>query len=220
MQSKEEVIARLKQSIEEHRPRVESRQQPTAVWAQWDLAAGEWARFDALDWRPGIRWLLSLLFALNFAIGPLITFFVLGIDVLGLVIVIGVIALITPLAYWGSSLFGDGRRRHQTRKKPDEPRRVTLSGQGVWVAGVFFTFDNGLRTVKLTARPPMLILRSYVVLHNPDNNMTYRGPSVIRLLAPRGHEDEAARLAQRYQTEVINARKEARRQFYNPPEPR
>jgi hypothetical protein len=71
-----------------------------------------------------------------------------------------------------------------------------------------------------TDRPAtLLILRSHVILRNPKNNMAYEGPSVIRLLVPRGCEDAAARLAQRYQTGVIDARKEARRQLYNPPEP-
>ncbi len=199
---------------------MESRQRLNEAWAQWGYSPEEWARFDAIDWRPRLRWLFSLLFGLIFAVGPVVSLVVTGINVLALVIVVGIVALVAPLAYWVSSLFGDSRRRHQIRKKPDQPRRVTLSGKGVWVAGVFFTFDNGLKKVKLTARPPVLSLRSLVVLRNPDNNMAYEGPSLIRLLVPRGHEDEAASLMQRYQTEVIDARKQERRRLYNPPEPR
>ena len=69
-QNKEEVIAWLRQSIEEQRARVESQQRLDDAWAQWSYSLEEWALFDAIDYRPRLRLLWPLLgLMLGLAIG-------------------------------------------------------------------------------------------------------------------------------------------------------
>lgn len=205
-QSREEAAASLRQTLEDHR-------RDNEAWAHWDYSPEEWARFDAIDWKPRLRAALCLLIGLFFGLGLGGAFLFLGAYVLGLLLIGGITALVTPFAFWLSSMMGEDKRRHQARKKPDQPRRVTFAKQGMWVAGVFFTFDNGLKKVRMAARPPVLHFRSFVLLGG------YEGPSSVRVLAPRGHEDEAARLAQRYQA-LLAAEKQRLERFKNPPEPR
>jgi hypothetical protein len=65
----------------------------------------------------------------------------------------------------------------------------------------------------MTAHPPTLHFLSVIMVEK------YSGPSRVRVLVPLGHEDEAARLVERYQTEVIDARKRSLESLWNPPEP-
>ncbi len=82
----------------------------------------------------------------------------------------------------------------------------------MWIAGAHFSFTS-LARVRLTAHLPVLRFHYRVQIEEVSSwNM--------RVLVPRAHEAEAERLAQRIQTEVIDAMKQQIERWNNPPEPR
>jgi hypothetical protein len=212
-QNREEAIDYLRQSVEDY-------YRDQAAWLHWEYSPEEWLRFDALDWRPRRRVLAGLLFGLVIALPTTITAFLVGYAVLGLLGAVGILAVVTAVNFWLSELVGWDKRRHQARKAPQAPHRVTFGKQGLWVAGIFCTFDHGLKQVRMTARPPALYFRAFITTTNPQHTSTTTGMDRMRILVPRGCEEEAARLVERYQSEVIDAERRSLEAFRNPPEPR
>jgi hypothetical protein len=112
---------------------------------------------------------------------------------------------------------GDYRARHRARRKRDQPQRVTLSRDGVWLAGTHFPLGR-VEEVTMTSEPPVLHFhRLFDVGGGSGTNWETRP---LPLLVPRGHEEEAARLMQRYHRDVIEPRKQLLERINAPPEPR
>ncbi len=187
--------------------------QHSDVWLRWEYSPEEWALYDRVDYRPRRRVLLSLLCGLlaglPFSI-PL-AFSVNGWEFAGLPFV-GIGSLIA-LLIWGISRIGPGRRR-KARQQPGQPHRVTFAAQAIWIAGTHVSL-LGLAKVKLTGQPPVL---SFSIQEtDTDGSVSFSG---LRVLVPRGHEAEAERLRQLYQTEAIDGARQAQERLYHPPEPR
>ena len=190
-------------------------QQDSQAWVKWEYSPEEWARFDQIDWRPGRRacfWLLMGLLPVGLG---LLLFAVSGSAVAG-VVAFASLALPMLFLFWLSH-GTEATRRHKARQKSAQPHRVTIARQGMWEAGAYFPLDN-LARVKMTSGPPVLHFHSFTVYTDTataDTATSYRR----RVLVPRGHEEEAERLVQRFCTEVIEAREHAWQRWMNPPEP-
>jgi hypothetical protein len=182
------------------------------AWAHWEYSPNEWAHFDRVDWVPvrnrswltltliavlwiGIVAVLWTRFALS-APGPLLF-------VNGLLLSLSLGPII--VAFTSTR---EAKKRHQARRQPGQPRRVTFSREGIWESGTYLTFWRLLK-VKMTANPPVL----HFTLAKP-NGRSY-DTQKIHVLVPRNYEAEAQRLLQRFDDEVINARNKA----LNRPEP-
>jgi hypothetical protein len=191
----------------------EARPVPDA-WVHWDYSPKEWARFDRMDWRMGWRIAKWLLIALPWCVFESFAGFFWG----GPLVIALVFALTLLFAFGLFSLTyffaGEDRARHLARCKRDQPRRVTLSRDGIWLAGVHFPLGR-LENVTMTDSPPVLHFRRSL------SGGTGGERRALPLLVPHGHEEEAARLMQRYHREVIEPRKQAlERLNAPPPEPR
>ncbi len=186
------------------------------AWIHWEYTPEEWALFDRVDWRSAqLRyWLpnvivpvaLFLLSALLFQVG------VLQVGVLGavsfmLIVVMGVLFMVRVYDY------GEARKRHMARLQQTQ-RRVTLARKGIWEAGTFFELSD-LQTARLTSQPTVLCFRCRHKTYDRTNNTTYKY-STVNVPVPRGRENEAAQLVERFH-EVIRERKQEK--GYNPPEP-
>ncbi len=191
----------------------EARPVPGA-WVHWDYSPKEWARFDRMDWRMGWRVAKWLLIALPWCLfEAFVGFFWGGPLVIALVFAA---SLLFTFGFFLLSYFTDGdvRARHQARRRRDQPHRVTLSRDGVWVAGTHFPLGR-LENVTMTDSPPVLHFRRSL----PSGTGRERRP--LSLLVPRGHEEEAARLMQRYHRDVIEPTKQLLERINAPPpEPR
>jgi hypothetical protein len=139
-----------------------------------------------------------------------------------------------------SSDYRQAKLRHQARQAPDHPHRVTLAKQGLWGFGPYFPFEGTgveekeisvqLEKVWLTTQPTMLHFRvEHLKLKAAPSGGAVNVekipvPETIHLLVPPGQESEAEQVAQRFRTEVIEARDLALKRFRdertNPPEPR
>jgi hypothetical protein len=194
------------------------------AWVHWEYSPEEWALFDYIDWRPIRRacfWIsISLLFL------PVLGFFFYALG--GLVAALIAVVIVTfglLFCFWRIILLGEARKRHLGRQKSAQPHRITISRQGVWVAGTYFPLidgdrDSDLEEVKMTPKPQVLHFR----LTKSSNEYTSDGTWTswterLRVLVPHRHEKEAVRLMQRFRTEVINPRKQAQEPVMNPPEP-
>jgi hypothetical protein len=115
----------------------------------------------------------------------------------------------------------DARKRHKARQQ--EPRTVTISKEGVWEAGTFFPLnkflDANLKKVTLTLDPPVLHFR-LTRFHLGKNWRASPTSATLHVPVPRGQEEEAGFLQERFQTEVIQARAQLEKRLNNPPEPR
>ena len=193
----------------------EKAQQAHQAWVHWEYSPEEWALFDRIDWRPRLRacfWILLGLFPFGFGLG---LFAISGTFIAG--VLACVFLVIGILICFLTSLATEAAQRHKARQKPEQPHRVTISKQGMWEAGTYFPLDH-LASVKMTSRPPVLHFHSFSVYTDTataDAASSYRR----RVLVPRGHEEEAERLVQRFRTEVIEAEEEALKLWRNPPEP-
>lgn len=211
---------------------LEARAQPaqsnkSQAWVHWEYSPEEWTLFDAIDWRPVRLVFFGLLIGLPYALlfGG-VAGLVNGSFVVALFPFVGV-ELLLLLLTWRVIFFSETRRRHKARQ--NQSHRVTFSKTGMWEAGIYFPLDEPndnviLKKIKMTFQPSIIHFH-WTAVPKPE----YRGGRVpsyqprkpIRVLVPRGHEEEAARLVERYQTEVIEARKQADQQRRNPyyPEP-
>lgn len=199
------------------------------AWMHWEYSPEDWTLFDKVDWRP-VRltvWLLAAAFAVSiiFMILPWV------ISPPGADTSLLLVKMYIPALLAGSILFVvltlslfsyfDARKRHKARQQ--EPRTVTFSREGVWEAGTFFPLNKlltaDLKNVKLTFDPPVLHFR-LLRWHIGKNWRSSPTTSILRVPIPRGHEEEAGFLLERFQTEVIQARTQFEKQVNNPPEPR
>lgn len=184
------------------------------AWAHWDYTPEEWARFDAIDWKPRRRACFCVLMGLISISGGLILYASAGF-VAGLLTFV-ILALTMFFFFWISRYTG-AALRHKARQQAAQPYTVTIANQGIWEAGTYFSLEN-LAKVTLTTQPPVLHFRSNMIYTETDASDTpasYR----IAILVPHGHEEEAAQLLQRFQTEVIEAQEQAWKRWRNPPEP-
>ena len=210
------------------------------AWAHWEYAPDEWSLLDQLDWQSVVqRYVLSLLGGtLGFSL-------LLALWLWSLTVVANITSFLIPVMFVlfilflyivvPGTAFHKARKRHQARKNPSQPQKVTLSGKGIWEAGTFFPLSGfgvealewnvKLREVRLTAQPTTLHFRVEYLIRNNANtlNRTEINRETIHLLVPRTHESEAEYVAQRFRTEVIQARELAEKRLHdsivNPPEP-
>src|SRR5690242_15658646 len=106
--------------------------------------------------------------------------------------------------------FREARQRHLARQRG--PHRVTIGSphlfdQDMWVAGEHLPLQElfiELLKVKISSRPP-LVLSLHRRLKIKSGSGTWR--DVIYLPVPRGHEDEARQLVERFRIETIGASK-------------
>ena len=217
--------------------------QEQQAWVHWEYTPDEWARLDQMDLGP-IRQRYWLTLALGMVIPVLLLvlapFFWGGESLFWVAPLVLVLVLVLFFVVLPSNDYRQAMKRHQARQDPVHPHRVTLSSQGIWGLGPFFPFTGTgvqeheisvqLNKVWLTAQPTTL---HFQVEHlklkaNPSggavNVEKIPVPETIHLLVPAGHDSEAEQVAQRFRTEVIEARdlalKRFRDQQVNPPEPR
>jgi hypothetical protein len=217
-----------------------SKNQGKQGWAHWEYAPEEWALLDRIDWGRVVQryWLTSVLGILGFllAVALLIWFAVIAPNIgsFGVIMIVPLIILLLYAVVPGTA-YRKAKKRHQARQNPSQPQKVTLSGQGIWEAGTHFPFAGSgvearelnvkLREVRLTSEPTTLHFRIEYLIRNNANtlNKTEINRETIHLLVPRGHESEAEHVAQRFRTEVIEARELAAKRIHdsivNPPEP-
>jgi hypothetical protein len=176
-------------------------------------------QFDTVDWNlrrhVGI-WLLS---GLPICLGFGAIFYVsLGLVVAALVALL--VALIIIWAYWRVHFVGEPRDRYLARHQPDQPPRVTFSGKGLWEAGMYFPLHESgkaeLEQVTMTSRPPTLHFRRALFASKYAPNPARITYATLHVLVPRGHEEEAVRLMQRYHREVIEPEKQWRERWKAP----
>ncbi len=175
------------------------------AWAHWEYSPEEWALFDRVDWQAvWLRYWLPILL-------PPVLLFLLGVVVFHLfvpaMVMIMIAFVLPPLAaifvLRGYS-YGEAKNRHKARKNSAQPQRVTFSQEGVWEAGAYFPLTDvflSLQSVSMTSQPTVLHFRRKRLIRN-----NYRRDT-LRVLVPHGHEEEAARLMQRFQAKIIAAQK-------------
>jgi len=192
------------------------------AWVHWEYSPGDWALFEKIDWKPARHtfWLLVVLciffpvdliviilgsMSLSFVSSPVF-------PLLPVLLLPCIIPLIALMMY--SDNYNQAKKRHKVRQL-DRFHRVTIAEQGVWEAGTYFPFA-GLKEVKMTFEPCAVQFCRERRLRRREN--TLRGDT-LHVPVPPGHEEEAIHLVQRFQVEVIEERKQARRRLMNPPEP-
>lgn len=224
--------------------------QQEQAWARWEYTPDEWMQLDRLDWGRTVQryWLtvgpgmLGLLASIALFLWARMASDV--ITVVALIAMASFLLLLIILLVVGNGSVSRPKKRHQARKNASQPHTVTLSGKGMWQAGVFFPLERlwgdihewrvMLHEVYLSTQPTMLHFRvehdvtSYKVGsdgHNYKSN--YSVLETIPLLVPHAHESEAEQLVHRFRTEVIevrereNERKRAAQEArMHPPEPR
>jgi hypothetical protein len=201
------------------------------AWIHWEYNPEEWAHFEKIDWKSVRRtyWLLVGLcfpFFCDLIVIIWVSIFLLPSPAfehfptvpllfpLGYVLflLLSLVPLIVLSSY--SYLYDQAKRRHKARQQ-DRFHRVTIAKEGVWEAGAYIPFDV-LKEVTMTPQPPALHFRrgkSLLATRNAPLHNTFH------VIVPRGHEEEAAHLVQRFRTEVIEAREQAWQRSMNPPEP-
>lgn len=242
----------------------ESQQKPD--WAHWEYTPDEWAQLDRLDWGHAVQryWLIAGLGMLSFLAGIAFFFWLAvvapGPGSFGVIALVPLLILLFSCVVPGKA-FHKARKRHRARKNASQPpkgtlasqiatrynaeydvsqpHKVTLSGQGLWMAGTYFPLTGRgieadersviLREVRLRTQPTMLHFRvDYTVARFSDRGGLFYSSrqEIIPLLVPAGHESEAEQIAHRYRTEVVVSRKSERQRQQaaqeareHPPEP-
>lgn len=198
------------------------------AWVHWEYSPEEWTLFEKIDWdaQRFIFWGLAGCCAAS-VIAAILPWFLLppGTDA-GPLLSMFLPALLGwcmffpfTMAYLFSYI--DARKRHKARQQ--ESRTVTFSKEGVWEAGIFFPLDKfleaNLKKVTLTLDPPVLHFR-LMRFHWGKNWRASPTSATLHVPVPRGQEEEAGFLLERFQTEVIQARAQREKRLKNPPEPR
>jgi hypothetical protein len=210
----EQRLQRLQQNRQMLENQVQALRNDEA-WVHWEYSPEEWALFDTIDWQPKRRvvfWSLISLFTLGIGAGAY------AVSGFGSAILAFVVVALGMLFFFWLSRYTGARKRHLARQKSVQPHKITISREGLWEAGIYFPLKD-LARVEMTPRPPVLHFRSTTVSTSTaesDVAASYR----LRVLVPRGQEEEAANLVLRFRTEVIEAREQARKHALNPPEPR
>lgn len=198
------------------------------AWVHWQYSPDEWALFDKVDWNApcSIFWGLTACCAAS-VIAAILPWFLFppGTDA-GPLLSVFLPALLGwcvffPLTMTYLFSYIDARKRHKARQQ--EPRTVTISREGVWEAGIFFPLNKfleaNLKKVTLTLDPPVLHFR-LTRFHLGKNWRASPTSAILHVPVPRGLEEEAGFLQERFQTEVIQARAQRENRLKNPPEPR
>ena len=187
------------------------------VWAHWEYSAEEWALFDQIDWQAARRvyWLPNIVGTVAYLLVVAVLALLFQSSTSGLVLMVAFILLVILFLIFVLRIrsYSEAMKRHQARQSQGQAHTVTFSKDGVWEAGIHFPLHGilmNLLKVKLTFQPTVLHFRREL-LHLRQSNEY----DTLRVLVPSGHEEEAARLMQRFQIEVIEASKKP----YNPPEP-
>lgn len=226
---------RFENALEKWRSEVLAQQAQSSAsqtWAHWEYSPDEWALFDRVDWGlRGFFFRVLLIGNIVFLLGAIPPWFFLNSDPNLFAVAFSADMLLLGgfflfLIFYSPSYAG-ASKRHKARQ--NLPRTVTFSMKGVWEAGTFFPmnerFEVDLKKVTLTSQPPVLHFRLKHSSEDADST-TSTMSTTLRVLVPREQEGEAGLLLERFQTEVIAARKaegerarqeEERRK--NPPEP-
>lgn len=198
------------------------------AWVRWEYSPDEWALFEKVDWNTTcfIFWGLAACCAAS-VVAAILPWFLFPPDTDAMpllrVFLPAVLAWCVFVPFTMAYLFSyiDARKRHKARQQ--EPRTVTISREGVWEAGTFFPLnkflDANLKKVTLTLDPPVLHFR-LTRFHIGKNWRSSPTSATLRVPVPRGQEEEAGFLQERFQTEVIQARAQQEKRLNNPPEPR
>lgn len=205
------------------------------AWAHWDYSPEEWAIFDRVDCQAALLryWLpvlipptcffvcIVILILLSVVVFPIFMPGVVGIAFL-LSLAVMIVVLVTSVA--GLYSYREAKKRHQARQKPGQPHRVTFSAKGVWEAGTYFPLrgvnTEALQSVRMTSQPAVLHFRLREEFSN--GTQTSVCSDTILVLVPRNREEEAAQLMERFLADreaKKQAREEAKKRLYNPPEP-
>ncbi len=191
-------------------------------WAKWKYTAEEWQLLDRLDWggtqRTLLLWGGAILLINVLSFGFFILFFDMATH-LPILSIPGTLLFFSVgiFAANGIRTLGEARRRHNARL--NGPKRITIgnrnfSDQSIWQGGLHIPLQAvflNLVSVKMTLYPPQLRLRRK---HGGLNQ--YPWFDTIHVLVPRGHEDEARHMLERFHRETIGAKK----RISTPPEPR
>lgn len=214
-------------------PTVNQESPQKSAWAHWQYTPDEWAQLDRLDWGRAIQryWFTAVLGMLSFLAG--IALFLWLVEVAPGPGSFGIMALVPLLLLLFSCVvpgraFHKARKRHRARKNASQPQKgtlasqialrynaecevsqplkVTLSGQGLWMAGTYFPLAGHgveaterlvmLREVRLSTRPTMLHFRvdSNVARFSKSGVLYSYRQETIPLLVPAGYESEAEHL--------------------------
>lgn len=184
------------------------------AWARWEYSPQEWALFEKVDWKPARRkfWLsVALCFLLLPDLIVIISVPASVVFALCIVFLFVSVGFFVAAAIY-KPIYDLAKPRHEARQQ-DGPHRVTLSEKGLWETGTYFPFDElsfGLDNVKMTPHPPVLHLRR--IKHAGKASFS----DTIRVPIPRGREEEAASVIQRFRKEVFEVREQARQRSMNP----
>lgn len=198
------------------------------AWVHWEYNADEWALFERVDWNAPRFIFWGLVSCCTLAvIAAVLPWFVLSpetdVGPLLSVFLPAVLGWCVCVPLTMASLFSyiDARKRHRARQQ--DSRTVTFSREGVWEAGLFFPLDRfleaKLQKVTLTLDPPVLHFR-LMRWHRGKNWRSSPTSTTLHVPVPRGQEEEAGFLQERFQTEVLRARLQQEQRLKNPPEPR
>lgn len=224
------------------------RQQKTAetdFWASWNYTPEEWLEFDRLDWKPVARKgqiFFSVALPLCIIVTVLVAFLLHQIlprpDIsywIGVLITSFFLVPFPAFFVWflrfNDSIFL-ARERHQARLNGEQ--RVTIGiydhhseEQNIWLGGQRFLLLDGwhkLDKVYLTYNPPVLHLgvryaSRGVSIHGQRSSAS--SYDTFHILIPRQYEEEAKKLPERFQFEVIKAeeRRQKRLRAFDVPEP-
>lgn len=205
-----------------------SRFHENEAWVHWEYSPDEWALFEKIDWdaQRFIFWGLAGCCAAS-VIAAILPWFILPPETeVGPLLALFLPALLGwcvffPLTMTSLFAYLDARKRHKARQQ--ESRTVTFSKEGVWESGLFFPLDKlleaNLKKVTLTLDPPVLHFR-LLRWHRGKNWSASPTSATLRVPVPRGQEEAAGFLQERFQTEVIQARAQRENRLKNPPEPR
>lgn len=212
----------------QNHPTSKSHSYGNEAWMRWEYGPDEWALFEKEDWfRP---LLLCLAFnggCLVAVMAAILPWFVLPpdteVDPVLAVFLPAVLVWCVLISFAVGSLFAcfDAWRRYNARQQGTHT--VTFSREGVWEGGAFFPLNQfleaELKKVRLTFDPPVLHFRvkRWHIGKYSNSSPTY---STLHIPIPRGQEEAAGYLQERYQTEVLKARVQQEKRWKNPPEPR
>lgn len=198
------------------------------VWVHWEYGPEEWELFEKVDWNVQqlTFWGLAGGTAAS-VIAAILPWFIFPPDTdAGPLLRVFLPALLGwcvffPLMMMSLFSYIDARKRHKARQQG--PRTVTFAREGVWEAGLFFPLNKfleaTLKKVTMTFDPPVLHFR-LLRQHWGTNWSASPTSATLRVPVPRGREEEAGFLQERFQTEVIQERAQLQKRLKNPPEPR
>lgn len=265
---KKAELQRKLQDFRKRRSQVANHQegQQKSAWAHWEYTPDEWAQLDRMDWGRAVQryWFTAVLGTLSFLASIAFLFWLAvvapGPGSFGIMALVPLLMLLFYCVV-PSKAFHKARKRHRARKNASQPQKgtlasqvalrynaeyevsqpykVTLSGQGLWMAGTYFPLAGRgveaaersvmLREVRLSTQPTMLHFRvDHDVAHfSSSTGLLYSyHQEIIPLLVPAGHESEAEQIVHRYRTEVVVSRKSERQRQRaaqeareHPPEP-